>query len=102
VFIAKKLNKGFQVLLSSIVFTVLSAVVAQAGGGMLHIETIGGKSKSGTFILPGDDQTLLVHCDMAQHIVRGQLVVGADSGDLWGVGGAVISFTVPFTCQHRQ
>jgi plastocyanin len=58
--------------------------------GMFHIETAGGKSKTGTFIVPGDDQTFLIHCDMAQHMemgMRGQLVVGAGSGNLWGVDG---------------
>lgn len=58
--------------------------------GMFHIETAGGKSKTGTFIVPGDDQTFLIHCDMAQHMemgMRGQLVVGAGSGNLWGIDG---------------
>lgn len=58
--------------------------------GMFHIEAAGGKSMSGTFIVPGDDQTYLVHCDMAQHMekgMRGQLVVGNGSGDLWNVTG---------------
>ena len=58
--------------------------------GMFHIETSGGHSKTGTFIVPGDDRTYLIHCDMAQHMekgMRGQLVVGKGSGDLWGVAG---------------
>lgn len=58
--------------------------------GMFHIEADGGHSRSGTFIVPGDDRTYLVHCDMAQHMekgMRGQLVVGRGSGDLWSVKG---------------
>lgn len=58
--------------------------------GMFHIEVEGGHRKTGTFIVPGDDQTYLVHCDLAQHMekgMRGQLVVGRGSGDLWGVAG---------------
>jgi len=58
--------------------------------GMFHIEASGGQSRTGTFIVPGDAQTYLIHCDMAQHMekgMRGQLVVGDGSGDLWGVTG---------------
>jgi plastocyanin len=58
--------------------------------GMFHIEASGGHSRTGTFIVPGDDRTYLVHCDMAQHMekgMRGQLVVGKGSGKLWGVAG---------------
>ena len=58
--------------------------------GMFHIEASGGHRKTGTFIVPGDDRTYLVHCDMAQHMekgMRGQLVVGKGSGKLWGVAG---------------
>lgn len=58
--------------------------------GMFHIEVEGGHRKTGTFIVPGDDRTYLVHCDIAQHMekgMRGQLVVGRGSGDLWGVAG---------------
>ncbi len=56
--------------------------------GMFHIEASGGTSQSGTFIVPAEARTYLIHCDMAQHMekgMRGQLVVGAGSGDLWGV-----------------
>ena len=58
--------------------------------GMFHIEASGGYSKKGTFIVPGDDRTYLIHCDMAQHMekgMRGQLVVGEGSGNLWGDAG---------------
>jgi plastocyanin len=63
--------------------------------GMFHIEATGGHSKTGTFIVPGDDRSYLVHCDMAQHMekgMRGQLVVGKGSGDLWGVAGVSEDF----------
>ena len=63
--------------------------------GMFHIEASGGYSKTGTFIVPGDDRNYLVHCDMAQHMekgMRGQLVVGKGSGDLWGVPGVSDDF----------
>jgi len=56
--------------------------------GMFHIEVTGGQQKSGTLIVPGGDQTYLIHCDFAQHMekgMRGQLVVGNGSGDLWGI-----------------
>ena len=58
--------------------------------GMFHLEAPGKSTARGTFIVPGDDRTYLVHCDMAQHMekgMRGQLVVGRGSGDLWGVPG---------------
>ena len=63
--------------------------------GMFHIEVSGGQSRTGTFIVPGDDQTFLIHCDMAQHMekgMRGQLVVGEGSGDLWAVEGVSDQF----------
>ncbi len=63
--------------------------------GMFHIEASGGHSKTGTFIVPGDDRNYLIHCDMAQHMekgMRGQLVVGNGSGDLWGVAGVSDEF----------
>jgi plastocyanin len=58
--------------------------------GMFHIEAVGGQQKTGTFIVPGDDQTFLLHCDLPQHMekgMRGQLVVGKGSGNLWGING---------------
>jgi plastocyanin len=63
--------------------------------GMFHIEASGGQSRTGTFIVPGDNQTFLIHCDMAQHMekgMRGQLVVGTGSGDLWAVEGVSDQF----------
>jgi plastocyanin len=63
--------------------------------GMFHIEASGGSSMKGTFIVPRDDRSYLVHCDMAQHMekgMRGQLVVGKGSGNLWGVPGVSDEF----------
>lgn len=63
--------------------------------GMFHIEVMGGYRKTGTFIVPGEDKNYLIHCDMAQHMekgMRGQLVVGSGSGDLWGVRGVSDAF----------
>lgn len=63
--------------------------------GMFHLEANAGASVSGTFIVPGDDRTYLIHCDMAQHMekgMKGQLVVGKGSGDLWSVPGVSRQF----------
>ncbi len=57
-------------------------------GGMFHLEAAGGETRTGTFIVPSDDRTYLVHCDMPQHMEKGmkaQLVVGRGSGDLWSI-----------------
>tara|TARA_R110002049_G_scaffold225521_1_gene397459 strand:- start:73423 stop:74040 length:618 start_codon:yes stop_codon:yes gene_type:complete len=56
--------------------------------GMFHLEAAGGQQKTGTFIIPSEHKTYLVHCDMAQHMEKGmkaQLVAGDGSGNLWGV-----------------
>jgi plastocyanin len=58
--------------------------------GMFHIEAMGAQTQKGVFIVPPEDKTYLIHCDMAQHMekgMRGQLVVGNGSGDLWSVPG---------------
>ena len=58
--------------------------------GMFHIETAGGATKTGTFIVPGDQRTYLVHCDMTQHMEKGlkaQLVVGGGDGVLSSIPG---------------
>lgn len=63
--------------------------------GMFHIEAMGGQQQSGTFIAPAGDANYLVHCDMAQHMekgMRGQLIVGRGSGDLWAVPGVSDAF----------
>ena len=64
-------------------------------GGMFHLEAAGGHSQTGTFIVPSDDKTYLIHCDMAQHMEKGmkaQLKVGDGSGDLWAVPGISTGF----------
>jgi plastocyanin len=56
--------------------------------GMFHLEANGGESQTGSFIVPSDDRTYLVHCDLTQHMEKGmkaQLVVGRGSGDLWAI-----------------
>ena len=58
--------------------------------GMFHLEAAGGATKTGTFIVPSDDRTYLIHCDVAQHMEKGmkaQLVVGAGGGDLPSIPG---------------
>ena len=63
--------------------------------GMFHIETSGGTSRRGTFIVPAEERNYLIHCDVAQHMemgMRGQLVVGDGGGDLWGVAGVSDAF----------
>ncbi len=63
--------------------------------GMFHMEVAGGFSQTGVFIVPSDDKTYLVHCDIAQHMEKGmkaQLIVGSGSGDLWSVPGVSADF----------
>ncbi|MBT3428297.1 MAG: hypothetical protein HN432_16930, partial [Gammaproteobacteria bacterium] len=63
--------------------------------GMFHIEASGGRTKTGSFIAPSENQNYLVHCDLAQHMEKGmraQLVVGSGSGDIWGVSGISDNF----------
>lgn len=47
--------------------------------GMFHLEVTGPGKISGTIIVPANDETYLVHCDISQHMekgMKGQLVVG--------------------------
>jgi len=63
--------------------------------GMFHLEANGGESQTGSFIVPSDDRTYLVHCDLTQHMEKGmkaQLVVGRGSGDLWAIPGVSSGF----------
>ena len=58
--------------------------------GMFHMELNGAGQTTGTFIVPGDARTYLVHCDIAQHTENGmkaQLKVGGGNGDLPSVPG---------------
>ncbi|MDQ7008517.1 MAG: hypothetical protein Q9Q40_14950, partial [Acidobacteriota bacterium] len=53
-------------------------------------EANGGKEVSGTFIVPSDDATYLVHCGVPQHTEKGlkaQLVVGRGGKDLPSIPG---------------
>lgn len=59
--------------------------------GMFHMEVTGPGKVSGTFILPANDQTYLVHCDMAQHMEKGlkaQLIVGKGGISIPSVPGS--------------
>jgi plastocyanin len=63
--------------------------------GMFHIEAAGGRSRTGTLIVPAEDRNYLIHCDLAQHMekgMRGQLVVGRGSGNLWSIDGVSAFF----------
>jgi plastocyanin len=63
--------------------------------GMFHLEANGGASQTGTFIVPSDARTYLIHCDLTQHMEKGmkaQLVVGRGSGDLWAIPGVSAGF----------
>lgn len=65
--------------------------------GMFHLELTGRGSISGTLILPKEENTYLVHCDIAQHMEKGmkaQLKVGKGSGDLPSIPG-VTNLAVP-------
>lgn len=58
--------------------------------GMFHLEVTGPGKISGTLILPPEDKTYLVHCDLAQHMekgMKGQIKVGKGSGDLPSIPG---------------
>lgn len=72
--------------------------------GMFHLEAAGGRRQTGTFIVPGDDRTYLVHCDMAQHMEKGmkaQLIVGRGNGDLTSIPTVSAAFE-PDTYWPRQ
>jgi len=58
--------------------------------GMFHLEVTGPAKVSGTLILPSEDRTYLVHCDIAQHMekgMKGQLIVGKGSGTFPSIPG---------------
>lgn len=66
--------------------------------GMFHMEASGGHAQTGVFIVPSDNKTYLVHCDIAQHMEKGmkaQLIVGSGSGDLWSIPGVSADFERP-------
>lgn len=58
--------------------------------GMFHLEVTGPKTVSGTIIVPGSDDTFLVHCDISHHMEKGmkaQLVVGKGGADIPSIPG---------------
>lgn len=58
--------------------------------GMFHLEVTGPKTVSGTIIVPGSDDTFLVHCDISHHMEKGmkaQLVVGKGSENIPSIPG---------------
>ncbi len=58
--------------------------------GMFHMELNGRGEATGSFIVPSDERTYLVHCDISQHTEKGmkaQLKVGRGNGDLPNVPG---------------
>jgi hypothetical protein len=58
--------------------------------GMFHLEITGPAEIRGTLILPKDDKTYLVHCDIAQHMEKGmkaQLIVGKGGGTFPSIPG---------------
>lgn len=65
--------------------------------GMFHLEVTGPAKVSGTLILPPEDRTYLVHCDIAQHMekgMKGQLKAGKGSGELPSIPG-VTPYAIP-------
>ncbi|MGZ8216301.1 copper oxidase [Methylomagnum sp.] len=65
--------------------------------GMFHLEVTGPAKVSGTLILPGEDRTYLVHCDIAQHMekgMKGQLIVGKGGAPFPSIPG-VTDLAVP-------
>ena len=63
--------------------------------GMFHMEAVGGETLTGSLIVPSDNKTYLVHCDIAQHMekgMKGQIKVGRGSGDLTSIPGVSALF----------
>jgi len=58
--------------------------------GMFHLEVTGPKTVSGTIIVPGSDDTFLVHCDISHHMEKGmkaQLIVGKGAENIPSIPG---------------
>lgn len=65
--------------------------------GMFHLEANAGETVSGSFIVPADDATYLVHCDITQHMEKGmkaQFIVGQGGAQLWSVPGLTEDFNI--------
>ncbi|MCI0666590.1 MAG: multicopper oxidase domain-containing protein [Methylococcaceae bacterium] len=72
--------------------------------GMFHLEVTGPGKISGTLIVPANDETYLVHCDIAQHMekgMKGQLVVGSGGVSLPSIPG-VTAYAFPDTYELGQ
>lgn len=64
-------------------------------GGMFHLEANAGRTVSGVFIVPVEDKTYLIHCDISQHMQKGMkamLIVGEGDGEIAGVPGVTGNF----------
>lgn len=58
--------------------------------GMFHLEVTGPGKITGTLILPSENKTYMVHCDIAQHMEKGmkaQLIVGNGSAPFPSIPG---------------
>ena len=65
--------------------------------GMFHLEVTGPGKISGTIIVPANNETYLVHCDISQHMekgMKGQLVVGNGGQSLPSIPG-VTAYAFP-------
>lgn len=65
--------------------------------GMFHLEANAGETVSGSFIVPADDATYLVHCDITQHMEKGmkaQFIVGSGGTPLWSVPSLTQDFNI--------
>jgi len=57
---------------------------------MFMLEVTGPGKETGTFILPGEDESLMIHCGLGQHMQKGmkaQLTVGEGDGRVSNVPG---------------
>ncbi|MGH8497585.1 MAG: cupredoxin domain-containing protein [Methylococcales bacterium] len=73
-------------------------------GGMFHLEITGPAKISGTLIVPQNDATYLVHCDIAQHMekgMKGQVVVGNGGVPLPSIPG-VTPYAIPDSYDIEQ
>ncbi len=65
--------------------------------GMFHLEVTGPGKISGTLIVPANDETYLVHCDISQHMekgMKGQLIVGKGGTSIPSIPG-LTPFVIP-------
>ncbi len=72
--------------------------------GMFHLEVTGPKTVSGTIIVPGADDTYLVHCDISHHMEKGmkaQLVVGKGGKDIPSIPG-LTAYTINDTYEAEN